>query len=286
MSVHRIAASVISAVALTAGALTGGTAGATGPPAAPEAAAGMVSVSIARSGAITMPAVVASGVTTFKVTTVRRVSSFQLLALVDGYTVEQAQLDVENGLEKGRLKALRRFEAHAVLLGGAPASSDKGGKLAVDLEPGTYYALDTRKSGAPWLPFAVSGAATGAALPSDATLKAIDSTRWAKSPASIPRSGWLTFKNRADKNHFVVLAKLKPGKTVADFAAALEDESGPSPVDFRFSLDSGVLSPGHDMAMKYRLPRGSYVLTCFWPDASMGGMPHVAMGMYRGITVR
>ena len=38
--------------------------------------------------------------------------------------------------------------------------------------------------------------------------------------------------------------------------------------------------------MNYRLPRGNYVLVCFWPDASMGGMPHAFMGMYRGIKVK
>jgi hypothetical protein len=132
----------------------------------------------------------------------------------------------------------------------------------------------------------VTGVDTGATMPAGATLRAVDSTKWAKRPASIPRRGWLRFKNRADQNHFVVLVKLLPGKTVADFAASLKDESGPPPIDFRFGVDSGVLSPGHDMAMKYRLPRGNYVLTCFWPDADMGGMPHAFMGMYRGIRVR
>ena len=38
--------------------------------------------------------------------------------------------------------------------------------------------------------------------------------------------------------------------------------------------------------MNYRLPRGNYVLVCFWPDANMGGMPHAFMGMYRGIKVK
>ena len=40
------------------------------------------------------------------------------------------------------------------------------------------------------------------------------------------------------------------------------------------------------MAMNYSLPRGDYVLVCFWPDANMGGMPHAFMGMYRGIKVK
>ena len=286
MLVQRIAALGVSIRVLSAGALTGGTAGAAGPAAARETAAGMVPVSIGAGGVITMPAVVAPGVTTFKITTTRRTASFQVLALAPGYTVEQAEADVENGLEKGRIRALKRFEANVTLLGGAVASSEKAGKLAVDLDPGSYYALDTNKTGSPWFPFTVSGLATGATMPADATFTAIDSTKWSKRPAAIPRSGFLRFKNRADQNHFIVLVKLRSGKTVKDFAAWLKDESSPPPVDFRFGLDSGVLSPGHDMAMKYRLPRGDYVLTCFWPDASMHGMPHALMGMYRGVKVR
>jgi len=286
MLVQRIAALGVSVMVLTAGALTGGTAGAAGPAAARETAAGMVPVSIGAGGVITMPAVVAPGVTRFKITTTRRTASFQVVALAPGYTAEQAGKDADNGLEKGRLKALKRFEANTTLLGGAPATSDKAGKVALDLDPGSYYALDSNKTGSPWFPFTVSGLDAGATMPAGKTFKAIDSTKWAKHPAAIPRSGWLRFKNRADQNHFIVLVKLLPGKTVKDFAAFLEDESGPPPVSFRAGIDSGVLSPGHDMAMKYRLPRGNYVLTCFWPDASMHGMPHAFMGMYRGVKVR
>jgi hypothetical protein len=142
------------------------------------------------------------------------------------------------------------------------------------------------KSGSPWTLFTVSGVDTGATLPADTRVTAIDSTKWSKTPAAIPRSGWLKFKNRSDQNHFVGLAKLLPGKTLDDVAAFLESESGPPPVDFGVTVDSGVLSPGHDMAMKYRLPRGNYVMVCFWPDASMGGMPHALMGMYRMVKVR
>jgi hypothetical protein len=233
-----------------------------------------------------MPSVIAPGVNTYKITTTKRSAFFQVIALASGYTVEQAQADVE-GLEKNRLKALRRFEANATLLGGVTATRDKAGKLVLDLDAGSYYALETNRGNAPWTPFTVAGADTGASLPAGATLKAVDSARWAKKPASIPHAGWLRFRNRSDQNHFVVLVKLAEGKTLDDFATWIENEaSGPAPVEFRAGFDSGVLSPGHDMAMKYRLPRGSYVLTCFWPDASMKGAPHAFMGMYRGVTVR
>ena len=286
MDVRRTAALAVTAMVLVAGALTGGTTGAAGQAAERETAASMIAVSIDKAGAVTMPAVVAPGVNTYKITTARRSSALQVVALAPGYTTEQADADVVNGLEKGRLKALKRFEANTTLLGGAPATKDKAGKLAIDLAPGTYYALDTSKSGSPWTLFTVSGVDTGATLPADTRVTAIDSTKWSKKPAAIPRKGWLKFKNRSDQNHFISLVKLLPGKTLDDFAAFLESESGPPPIDFGVTADSGVLSPGHDMAMKYRLARGNYVLVCFWPDASMGGMPHAFMGMYRMVKVR
>ena len=51
-------------------------------------------------------------------------------------------------------------------------------------------------------------------------------------------------------------------------------------------MDSGVVSPGHSATFKYNLPKGNYVMLCFWPDASMGGMPHAFMGMHRPITLK
>jgi hypothetical protein len=87
------------------------------------------------------------------------------------------------------------------------------------------------------------------------------------------------------------MAKLKKGMTYQDFkkwfASSMDGPpSGPSPVNFGIGMDSGVLSPGHSATFKYNLPKGDYVMLCFWPDASMGGMPHAFMGMTRGITLK
>ena len=91
-----------------------------------ERAAGMVAVSIDRAGVITMPTALPPGVTTFKITTTRRQAGLQLVALAPGYTVEQATLDVENGLDKNRIKALKRFEANTTLLGGVERLEGQG----------------------------------------------------------------------------------------------------------------------------------------------------------------
>jgi hypothetical protein len=288
MSVQRIAALGVSVMVLTAGALAGGTAGAAGQAAARETAAGTVSVSITAAHNVTMPATIQPGVNQFRVTTEAKRSGFQLVQLAAGYTLDQAIADIDEGLEKGKMKAFKRFEANVTMLGGVNLAAGKIGKVTVNLAPGSYYAADIERNRASaFTAFTVAGADTGATMPAGSTIKAVDSTSWAKGPKAISRKGMLTFKNYSDKNHFVGLAKLQKGKTVKDFKAwidaAMQGDEGPPPVNFRVSYDSGLVSPGQTVAMNYKLPKGDYVLVCFWPDASMGGMPHAFMGMYRGI---
>ena len=120
------------------------------------------------------------------------------------------------------------------------------------------------------------------------TIKARLATTWASKPASIANKGLLRFKNAASNNHFIEMAKLKKGYTYKDFKKWLARPSppGPSPVNFDIGLDSGAVSPGHSAIFNYNLPKGDYVMLCFWPDASMGGMPHAFMGMHRVITLK
>jgi hypothetical protein len=273
---------------LLAGTLAGGTAQAAEQQ---SSSSSTVMVGITAAHNVVMPTTVQPGVTTFRVTTEAKQSGFQLVQLADGYSLEDLIRDVDKGLEKGRLKAFRRFEANTTLLGGVNVANGRIGKLTLDLEPGSYYAADIeRNRPSAFTAFTVAGADTGAAMPAGPTVRAIDSTTWSKKTKVLPRRGMLTFQNFSDENHFVVLAKLGRGKTVEDFGdwvdAAMRGEEGPPPISFTSGFDSGVVSPGHTVAMNYRLPKGSYVLTCFWSDADMRLMPHAFMGMYRGIEVR
>ena len=172
-------------------------------------------------------------------------------------------------------------------------TKDKAGKLVVDLPRGDYWALDVNTNDPDkFFAFTAAGADTGNVMPeADATIKAVQDSKWANKPASIPNKGLLTFKNKSPQNHFIVMTKLKKGMTYKDFkkwfAAAMDGPpSGPSPVNFGIGLDSGVVSPGHSATFKYNLPKGNYVMLCFWQDASMGGMPHAFMGMHRAITLK
>ena len=209
-----------------------------------------------------------------------------------GYSPADAARDIDKGLDGGNVQAIKRFEANVTLLGGVTVTKEKAGKAVVDLPAGDYWALDVNTNDPDkFFAFTVAGADTGNVAPeADAKLKAIQDTTWARNPESIPNKGLMTFKNAASQNHFIIMAKLKKGATYKDFktwfASSMKGPPGPSPVNFEIGMDSAVVSPGHSATFTYNLPKGNYVMLCFWPDASMGGMPHAFMGMHRPITLK
>jgi hypothetical protein len=290
MGVPKIRAVATSLALIGAATLT---AAATAAPAQSAASVPPVAVSISNTRVVTMPTTIQPGVNTFRITTAnKRGSGFQLAQAAAGYSAADASRDIEKGLDGGNVKAIKRFEANVTLLGGVGVDKGKVGTLAVDLDLGTYWALDTNTSDAgKFFEFTVAGADTGNVMPeAGATIKAVQDTTWAKKPESIPNKGLLRFKNAASQNHFIAMAKLKKGATYKDFkkwlAAVQDGPGGPPPVNFGIGMDSGVLSPGHSATFRYNLPKGNYVMLCFWPDASMGGMPHAFMGMHRPITLK
>ena len=289
MSMRRRLAVVATALGtVTAGLVAGATVNTAD---AGSAAAGQtVEVFVKRNHTVAMPTEIRPGVTKFKISSAR-LAGFQIIQAAPGYTKAQALRDVSAGLGRNRLKALRRFEANVTLLGGMASSAKKSATMTVDLDEGSYWALDTMPQNvdpAKILSFEVAGDSVGGTLGGH-VIRATGEAEWGKASPRIPTRGVIWFQNRSDANHFIQIIKLAKGKTMKDFRAWLErakrgDEANP-PVNFRVSVDSGVISGGESMAFRYRLPRGRYVLLCWWPDADMGGMPHAMMGMARGLKV-
>ena len=171
------------------------------------------------------------------------------------------------------------------LFGGVNVLPGKVGKVAVNLPVGSYYAADIeRNRPSAFTAFAVSGADTGASMKEGSTVKAVKSASWAKSRHRSPRHADLQEPRRPEplRGH----REAQEGQDGQGLRGVgerpMEGEEGPPPVDFAF-LRRRWRVPGQTVAMNYRLPKGDYILTCFWPDASMGGMPHAFMGMFRGI---
>jgi hypothetical protein len=275
-----LAASTLGAVALT-----------TGP--ADAATSPTIHAHIGKHLHVSMPDLMRPGVHRFVVHSAR-VSSFQLAHMRKGYTGRELAHDVNAGLNGGDVQSLKRFERNVTLLGGVMATPGHPGRMWANLPRGRYVAVDTnvRVTRAGQLQhFRVAGSRVAGTLPAGKAITAIHDTDWAARPKAIPTKGVLRFVNRSADNHFIAMARLLPGKTVADFKAwvdaVMNGQNVPPPIDESApSLDSAVLSPGHRVAFRYHLPKGHYILTCWWPDADMGGMPHAFMGMYRQLNVR
>lgn len=89
-------------------------------------------------------------------------------------------------------------------------------------------------------------------------------------------------ENEAPQGHEIALFRLRPGKTIDDFAAWGEAYEGESPV----TAVGGVpaMAPGTVAWMHAELAPGDYVAACFVPDATDGRM-HLEHGMIMPFSV-
>lgn len=164
--------------------------------------------------------------------------------------------------------------------------TNTGGSFYATLPVGRYLVVDTNmaKTTAAQIDIlTVAGRTSNARLPRlTGVISAVKDMSWSPYPRAIRHAGILEFRNSATDTHFIVLAGLKPGKTVADVNKVLHGmESGrkvflPGP-----GFDSGIISPGVTNDLTYSLPKGNYALMCFWPDED--GVPHALKGMVRTI---
>jgi hypothetical protein len=90
-------------------------------------------------------------------------------------------------------------------------------------------------------------------------------------------------KNGAPQTHELLLARLAPGKKVADLVAReLGGRKGEAPGTFIGG--AGPMAPGESNRFTVDLEAGSYGLICFVSDAG-DGKPHTMHGMARDISV-
>jgi hypothetical protein len=207
--------------------------------------------------------------------------SLQLVASRHGAGRATLVKDVNAFGQTGKANAL---DADFRLLGGA----ETGHALFVRLAAGRLYLVDTATNtlkASQVKVVRVSGKLSHAAgYTKSGTIRAIHEMSWAKSPKRIPASGYLRFENKSTDSHFVVLARLKPGKTLRDVKNVFMGKEDPKAVLYggaRSNFENGVVSAHRTETVSYDLHPGRYVLACFWPDEN--GMPHAMMGMIRTI---
>ena len=289
MSMSRRLAVVATALGtVAAGLVSGATVGSAD--AASAGGAQTVEVFVKRDHTIRMLDAISPGLTTFEITSARP-AGFQIVQAAKGYTKREAMRDIALSFSKNNMKAFKRFEKNIKLYGGMPSSPKKPATLRVDLDEGTYWALDTMPATLPpskILTFKVTGDKAHGEL-SGQVIRAVNEVDWGKTSPHITPSGTILFENASEDNHFLEIVRLADGKTMDDFRAwikaAKQGKQTRPPVALRGSIDTGVISPGASMSFDYELRPGNYVLLCWWPDADMDGMPHAFMGMYRGLKV-
>lgn len=97
-------------------------------------------------------------------------------------------------------------------------------------------------------------------------------------------SGLHTFRvtNGAKQGHMMLMVRLAPGKTLADWMAWSPKSGTPEPIEWSGGM--GYMSPGGAGYFSARLSPGTYGLICFIPD-SKDHKPHFVHGMQKEFTV-
>jgi hypothetical protein len=206
----------------------------------------------------------------------------EFLMFDKGYDFKDFSKDVGKFEQKNDIKALKRALRNTEILGGfMPGSS---GTIVLP-KAGDYTVFSFASRG-----HAEFSAAAGKSSPApqhDAKIVGRTGPKWGGNTA-LPKKGTLLFKN-ADSTvpHFVLMQQVAEGTTIDQVLEFfMSEEQGPPPEWFLPGyLETGSLSPGRSMTMNYKLPPGQYVLTCFFPDPKMQGMPHAFMGMIEMVTV-
>jgi plastocyanin len=232
------------------------------------------------------PDTIAPGVTTIRMVNSGKQEHHLILGqLASGVTLEAVMAEMQanpNGEPKG-----------LTWVGGAGGAlpADSSG-ATTELTPGTYVAFcfipDATDGGKPHImkgmlkQIVVAGTPNGAVLPT-ADME-IHLSEFAFSPTTLA-AGTHTIKviNDGKQTHEIALTRLDDGATSESFLAAFAPGAkGPPPG--KPVGGNGAISPGGSNYLTITLTKGTYLLTCFVPDAA-DGTPHVMKGMVQTVVV-
>lgn len=196
-------------------------------------------------------------------------------SLAKGFSLNQANHDV-NAAFGGDVKAVRTIDKKIHWYGG----TDAPGRVVVNLSAGKYYLLDEDGNGLGRL--TVTGPKADRTVPaSSATVFAAATTHGFgfKVKGTIAHDGWVTFSNKTDEPHFMEIQQVKPSTTRAYVRKHIQDRNQPAKI-LKAGQATAPVGPGKSVLLKLHLPKGKYLIACFWPSRE-NGMPHAFMGMYK-----
>lgn len=226
---------------------------------------------------------VSAGLVRFGVVAPSGDHTLQLVKLRKWYSWPKFVRDSENAF-MGMMMAVKRVDRGTLWAGGAQAKRNHPGRFAQVLTAGTYYLFD--QNGPSVTRLAVTGAVTPRGGPATSSTIVGTSRERFRAPAAIPRRGWTLFKDTSAEPCYLVMRHVKRGTTRAQAGRFIRAENRSQPGWLRRgSAASGVISGGTQTRFHYNLPRGQYLLSCWFPSEKTG-MPHATMGMFRMINLR
>jgi hypothetical protein len=168
---------------------------------------------------------------------------------------------------------------------GGPGTTAPGDSSSVtlELEEGTYYAVNDEDKPDVSSAIEVSGDAADAELPeTDGSVTAEDYSFEASGLQA--GDNQLTFENAGEEPHHVLALPIVAGSTFEDAERFLKTEKGKPAVDFEKGAFSTVIDGGKSMVIDVALKKGDYALVCFISDRA-GGKSHFDKGMISEATV-
>lgn len=160
-------------------------------------------------------------------------------------------------------------------------------RLGVTLPAGRYalwVTLEGTDSGPEkslWATFEVTG--TGAVAPrADQVIRLVD--YGFALPALKPGRQLWEVRNQGPNIHHLLVFRIAPGKTYADYQAWEKDMQGPPPIEWPLAANVEILSKGVSNFVEIDLKPGNYVVTCHISDPNTKRM-HSELGMTAPLTV-
>ena len=235
------------------------------------------------------------GRVTFKVDTsnAKDGSDILLFRLVGNATLGRFKADLAEEFSEQpstAAKGTRDLTRDARFFGLAQVGMGTPATVTEQLSEGTYYLMDGGSGPSPAGPaftkLTVSDTDGQQGPATRSPLIAMTSSDRFVSPSTLPAQGTVTVSNVSDTIHFMTMQPVKKGTTDADIDKfGQSGAQGPPPFALEGpSVGLNVLSPGKQANLSYKLPAGTYVLLCFIADDKTG-MPHVAMGMHKVVTL-
>jgi hypothetical protein len=208
-----------------------------------------------------------------------------LFALKAG--ASEKQLLAKAATLKGPPTPLQQFGKF--LLGATVSKQSPTYAVSVSLDKGSYLLVDDTAAPKVVGTFMVgAGSATATSVTPAATITLTDFEITA--PARFPSSGTVRFQNHGKSPHFVAMIRTASAATAMQAAMLLhegKDAKAQKLATGELAPPLGLISPGvTDDVVLGKVPPGSYVLACFYGDASSKGKEHTMLGMESVVTVK